>query len=259
MIPLYVKIAEQLRKQILNGDLSPDTRLPTQRELAEEFSTTLMTVRQALEVLEEENLIRTEHGIGSFVVSPRLEENDFNLLGFSNEMSRRALTIETRLISLVYEARSPQACQALAQPEGSPLICLERLRLLAGKPLVYQHSYLPARFEPILRQYNPGTSLYQHLHQHGGLILTAAREILKPVLLNPAQAAWLQRPERDPALLSLRLSFHQDGLPVLFDEALLAADSVVVATERYGLRTGYQFHILDSGSPDPLTLLNENE
>ena len=76
MLPLYTRIADHFRKKIIDGELPPESRLPNQRELAEEFNTTLMTVRQALEVLEEESLIRTEHGVGSFVISPQVEEKD---------------------------------------------------------------------------------------------------------------------------------------------------------------------------------------
>jgi DNA-binding GntR family transcriptional regulator len=92
-----------------------------------------------------------------------------------------------------------------------------------------------------------------------GLVINNTKEIIKPVVLAPEQAKLLDCHSKDPALLSLRVSFHQDGTPVIFDEAFLAADSFVVATERFGTRTSYQFHILDSASPDPLTLLVENE
>jgi GntR family transcriptional regulator len=136
---------------------------------------------------------------------------------------------------------------------------LERLRLLGGKPLVYQRSYLPVRFAEMVRNYTPAISLYQQLHQHGGLAVTIAKEILKPIILQPEQARLLERETHDPALLSLRVSFYQDGTPVIYDEALLVANSFVIATERYGLRNSYQFHVLDSWSPDPLTLLMEND
>jgi GntR family transcriptional regulator len=259
MLPLYIKIADHLRKKIVEGKLPPDSRLPNQRELAEEFNTTLMTVRQALEVLEEESLIRTEHGVGSFVISPQVEETNFNLLGFSNEMSKRALLIETRIISLTRVEISPEIAEVLMEPVGGSVVKLERLRLLNGKPLVYQCSYLPERFEQVLKNYSPDTSLYQHLYQSSALMITMAKEILKPVALKAEQADYLKRKPQEPALLSLRVSLNQDGSPVIFDEAYLVEDSFVIETERFGRHNNFKFHVLDSRSPDPLTLLMETE
>src|SRR5439155_2125725 len=51
-VPRYSQIAEALRRQILDGALAPGTRLDNQRRLACQFGVTLMTLRQALTVLE---------------------------------------------------------------------------------------------------------------------------------------------------------------------------------------------------------------
>jgi DNA-binding transcriptional regulator YhcF (GntR family) len=56
-----------LREHILDGQLAPGTRFPSQRELALTFGVALMTVRQALARLEGEGLIACEHGRGTFV------------------------------------------------------------------------------------------------------------------------------------------------------------------------------------------------
>lgn len=55
-------VADQLRKLILEGTLRPGTRLPTERELAERFSTSRPTVRDAVNRLEEEGLLKMQRG-----------------------------------------------------------------------------------------------------------------------------------------------------------------------------------------------------
>ena len=54
-VPRYHRIAESLRDRIHAGRLTPGTRLDNQRQLAKSFGVTLMTLRQALELLEREN------------------------------------------------------------------------------------------------------------------------------------------------------------------------------------------------------------
>ena len=63
-VPRYQEIAEDLRVRIQRGDLARGARLDTQRQLATTFGVTLMTLRQALEVLEREKLIERRHGLG---------------------------------------------------------------------------------------------------------------------------------------------------------------------------------------------------
>src|SRR5439155_24291611 len=56
-LPRYHQIAGALRTRIREGALRPGARLDNQRRLAKSFGVTLMTLRQALELLEREHLI----------------------------------------------------------------------------------------------------------------------------------------------------------------------------------------------------------
>jgi GntR family transcriptional regulator len=255
MIPRYIQIANSLRRQIVQQSLSSNQKLPSQRELADQYRTTLSTVRQAIRVLEEENLIRTEHGSGSFINSSPFQENSIHLLGFSKEMIRHNLAIETRLLSINNSRFNAEVSQLLQQPLNQPLVQINRLRLFCGKPIVLQHSYLSYQFLNCAQTYQPNLSLYEHLQQSAGVLITDAREILKPILLNNEQAALLQRQPNDPALLSMRVSFHMNAVPIIYDEAFLPADSFVVTAERFGTRTRYQFHLLSQENSDILSLL----
>lgn len=66
-VPLHAEVAEVLRRQILDGDLAPGSRLPTLRQLAEELGVARMTVVQAMNTLEGEGLIEKHAGRGTFV------------------------------------------------------------------------------------------------------------------------------------------------------------------------------------------------
>ena len=66
---LSAKIAKSIRDQILSGALLADDRLPSESELADQFSVSRPTVREALKRLAAQSLIRTERGAfgGAFV------------------------------------------------------------------------------------------------------------------------------------------------------------------------------------------------
>jgi GntR family transcriptional regulator len=66
-VPPYRQIADILRRRIASGQHPPDTRIPTESELVEEFEVARTTARRAVAVLREEGLIYTVPNRGSYV------------------------------------------------------------------------------------------------------------------------------------------------------------------------------------------------
>ncbi|MFP4978314.1 GntR family transcriptional regulator [Paenibacillus sp. CN-4] len=81
--PIYAQITGQIRQMILQGELKPDTPLPSIRQLAKDLQISVITTKRAYEELEREGLIHSLVGKGSFVsgVSPDfLREQRIRLL-----------------------------------------------------------------------------------------------------------------------------------------------------------------------------------
>jgi GntR family transcriptional repressor for pyruvate dehydrogenase complex len=70
--PAYQRVAEQLRRQILSGELEPGERLPVEGELADQFGVSRSTIREALRSLASQRLVVTTRGVtgGTFVAQP---------------------------------------------------------------------------------------------------------------------------------------------------------------------------------------------
>jgi len=69
-IPPYRQIAEIIRRRIGAGEYQPDTRIPTESEIVEEFEVARTTARRAVQVLREEGLVYTVPNRGSYVTRP---------------------------------------------------------------------------------------------------------------------------------------------------------------------------------------------
>ena len=65
--PLYHQIETQLRSLIISGVVTEGTLLPSIRELAGELKCSVITVRRVYQDLENEGLLRTKQGTGTFV------------------------------------------------------------------------------------------------------------------------------------------------------------------------------------------------
>ena len=67
MIPIYEQLMDQIKAQILSGDLKDNEALPSVRSLSGELKISALTVKKAYDKLEEEGFVTTIHGKGTFV------------------------------------------------------------------------------------------------------------------------------------------------------------------------------------------------
>lgn len=72
-VPLYEQIQNQIKSQILNGELCSEQLLPSIRSLAKELKVSIITTKRAYEELEKEGYIITVAGKGSYVCSQSTE------------------------------------------------------------------------------------------------------------------------------------------------------------------------------------------
>jgi GntR family transcriptional regulator len=74
-IPIYVQIIDQVKHKIATGTLEPGDQLPTVRQLATDLRVNFNTIARAYRLLDEEGLISTQHGRGTYILPPSSEEN----------------------------------------------------------------------------------------------------------------------------------------------------------------------------------------
>ncbi|HNY48936.1 MAG TPA: FadR/GntR family transcriptional regulator [Smithella sp.] len=85
---LHEEIVKIIQKQIMEGEMSPGDKLPTERELAETFDVNRATVREALRKLENLDLVEIRHGDGLYVKN-YLESGNFDLIKAAINMNGR--------------------------------------------------------------------------------------------------------------------------------------------------------------------------
>ena len=69
MQPIYEQIVEQIKQQVMHGELEKGTMLPSVRSLAKDLKISALTVKKAYDFLEEEGIVVTVHGKGTFVAA----------------------------------------------------------------------------------------------------------------------------------------------------------------------------------------------
>src|SRR5262245_27972350 len=150
-IPLHHQVYLRMRAALNGGEWLPADRLPGERELAQRFDCSVITVRQALGELERERRLRRMRGRGTFVTEPPIERDLTELTSFTEEMNRRGLDPQTKLIAAEPREADEAAVRALELRPGAKVIFLERLRCIGDQPLLLEKVHLPdSRFGDFL-------------------------------------------------------------------------------------------------------------
>lgn len=121
-VPIYVQIIDQIKHLVATGALQPDDQLPTVRQLATELRVNFNTIARAYRLLDEEGLISTQRGRGTYIVGPASEENSHRLRGEALDwLTRKYLNQAARLSCSPGEVR-PMVMRYLDQwqDQGSP-------------------------------------------------------------------------------------------------------------------------------------------
>jgi GntR family transcriptional regulator len=112
------------------------------------------------------------------------------------------------------------------------VLVIERLRLVGGRPMGLQHSFVAARLgEELLKADLDRTPLRQALEFKLGITIERASETVSAVRLGRREARDLDCAPGVPAFESERVSFDSEGRPAVFDRVFIPGDRFRITRE----------------------------
>lgn len=224
--PRAAHAREQL-KHVL-GQLNVGDALPPERELAETFGVSRMTLRRAVDELVLAGTLERRPGSGTYVSRSRLTRR-IAMTSFSEDMRRRGLTPETRMISFESKRADRLAARRLRIPVGETVYEFSRLRLADGLPLAVETTIVPVALVPGLRRDDLETSWYQLLADRWGIVVDRATLDIHAVLPPSNVVEMLEVDKRQPCVQLLVESADRRGSVVELGRSYFRGD-------RYSLR-----------------------
>ena len=144
-VPLYAQIKEILRARILDGTYQPHQQMPSESEMMAAFNVSRITVRQALDDLQNEGLIFKIHGKGTFVSKPKAFQRPGAPAGLRRGDAAdglRDLLARARASRRVTAADAGGRAAA-GRAERARVTELQRVRFLNREPISLDVTYLP--------------------------------------------------------------------------------------------------------------------
>lgn len=159
--PKHAQLREILRRTV-ERDLPPGSPIPSERELAERYGVSRLTVRSAIGRLVDEGLLARVRGKGTFTAARRMELQLY-LMSFTAEIRRRGLEPTTEVLATATRRPPATTANALRLGEREPAYRLHRLRRADGVPLAVERGWYRAAVLPGLLDLDLTQSLYAQL------------------------------------------------------------------------------------------------
>jgi GntR family transcriptional regulator len=223
--PMYLQIAEGIAALLRAGAYPPGFSLPPERVLCEQYGVSRMTLRQAMSILDREGLTESHRGRGTFVAPNRIEKQQQELRGFTEEIGARGGKPKSQLLSFQIISPSPAAKELFGLLEGEKVYEITRLRYTDSVPLAAETALISQKICPWLERFDLAkNSLYRILEESYGLRLQSGVEEISAELPSPAQRKLLCMPGRTAVLVINRKTFTDTGTPVELTRSVYRAD-----------------------------------
>ena len=204
----YETVKTSIHHRIAEGGWQPGVRLPSERELVQEFGCARMTVHRALRELEAEGLIERRQGSGSYVAELHPISNLLEVRDIRDEIARRGHHHSMQVCSLAREKASAEVAVAMRLRKGSVVFRCRLVHLENGVPVQFEDRHVNPALAPDLlgrdfTRVTPSAVLFEHAP------LTEAEQVVEAVLATVEQARLLDVPAGSALLMVSRRTVSQ--------------------------------------------------
>ncbi|MGG5309309.1 GntR family transcriptional regulator [Enterococcus pernyi] len=222
-VPKYEEISNVLRDRIRSKKYPPNSFLPNQVDLVEEFNASRMTIKKAINILAMEGLVYSQRGSGTKILShPYLNKdtspaNEYE--GLSLQMKRRQRSLTSQIIQFDVEFPNAFIQERLMIDAEQPVYNIHRLRILDDEPYILEHTFMPVQLVPGLKKEHLLSSIYDYLHKELNVHFAGAYRAISADKSSAFDQQYLNCAETDPVLEVQQVVYLKDGQPIEYSSS----------------------------------------
>ncbi|WP_103028182.1 GntR family transcriptional regulator [Salinibacter altiplanensis] len=229
--PRHEQISDWLREQIEQGTYEVDEKLPSEKQLGEQFDVSRVTVRRALQTLESEDYIYRQQGLGSFVKERRAAQGLVRLTDFAQDMAQAGLDASSQVEHHAPETPPPAVAVHL-DTNDQTVMRLDRLRLGDERPVAFDRTWLPLFYAQLLEDHDlEEETIYQILEAEYDIPILRGHYRITAANADAAIADRLGVDAGEALLLIERLSLSEGNKRVYFQRRYYRSDRVAYELE----------------------------
>lgn len=222
-VPLYSQLAQLLKHQVDHGELKAGDQLLTESELSQKYGVSRITVRKAVELLVDEEILVKRQGIGTFVLPPKLSRHlHHGVEGFTDNCVSMGKTPSAKLLDAALTTPTEADIAQLNLQPGEKIIRIYRIRYCDGIPVMLEDSHFPQKYAFLLSKDLESSLL--GLLKESGIYLATGTKSIGICHASKQESEYLDVPLNSALLLIKDVNYEADQVPVYTTKCIINPD-----------------------------------
>ncbi|MFB1081582.1 GntR family transcriptional regulator [Jeotgalibacillus sp. JSM ZJ347] len=217
----YKKIEEYILGKIKSGEYIRGESIETEQELAEKFSVSRVTVRQATNNLVARGYLSRSQGSGTYVSSQRVVGRSTAAKSFTEEMKEMGKETQTDIIEFKIIPANKEIAAKLQIANDSPIYFIKRLRRADGVPMMLETSYMSVSDYPDLSYENISTSKYKYIEEVKNQTIDHSHHVVVPIMPTEELIDHFRCNPDEPLLKILNTTYLSSGKVLDYSDMIL--------------------------------------
>ena len=220
---------------LVNNDYQPGDKLPSERELMEEFGVSRLSMREALHLLSDERIVRPMHGMGWYLMeNPKLPTEDISQLKSVTQIFKTyGLKIHTEVLSFKVR-KLEKEWRAMNLKVNEEILSIERIRFSKKDPFIYSIDEIPVKlFKKLPHKQEFEGSLLKLLEEKYKIKVEYSHAKISVVEQKDFESSHSALKDISSWLLLEQVNYNNEGVPVIYSRDYHRSDKLHFFVRRY--------------------------
>ncbi|GAA0180574.1 GntR family transcriptional regulator [Clostridium sediminicola] len=161
--PLYIQLKEEILKKIKNEDWKTNSKIPSEKDLMDEYNVGRATVREAITLLVNDGYLEKRQGIGTFVMKKEAYFGFEPLISISYSLNNNGVQHHNKVIEKKVITIDSKLKERLRWHNNEKCFYFKRIRYVDNNPMGIEEFYFKLEFMETCKDYNLDESLGKFL------------------------------------------------------------------------------------------------
>lgn len=181
--PKYFTVKRAILEKIDTEELDPGAVLPSEREMMLAHNVSRITVRKAIEELEQEGYVYKVQGKGTFVRGVQKRQDLFSITSCTQDVVRQGMVPTRKVVGSDVVDADNKRLRNLGLAKDEKVFRLSRIYYADGEAINFTTAYLPYKYFPKIEQYDfANASLYETIENDYQAKITRAERSIEAVI-----------------------------------------------------------------------------
>ena len=222
--PFYLQLREVVRERIESGEYLPGTVIPSENEFAKNYGIHRLTVRNAIDVLVQEGILKRVQGKGVYVVGEKVERDLETLGGFTQTMRNRNTEPKRKILVKALRKAGVKYSKVFKIDPDDELYYIKRICFADDMPFSLEEILIPHYVVPKLEGISLSVFSLYEVYDFYGIYLKRAWQTLDLTYLESRDARNLGIKNDMPVFLFECKSYDQDNRIIEFAKTYTRSD-----------------------------------